>query len=92
MKLAKQIAEEQERSGVAYGDDLCACFDIYVAEKIIADKLEPVKAKLRQLVNEGIDRFSVEASAEQPWKWDSLGNAPTLKNLAKEILAMFEEE
>ena len=58
MKLAKQIAEEQERSGVAYSDDLCACFDIYVAEKIIAEKLEPVKRAFSSLLEEYIELIS----------------------------------
>ena len=61
-------------------------------ESIIAAKLEPVRDKLRLLVNEGISPDCVEASAEQPWSWDGLGNAPTLKDLAKEILAMLSEE
>jgi len=49
MKIAKEIAEEQERRGVAYLDDLYACFDKGVAESIIAARLEPVKKLLERI-------------------------------------------
>jgi len=52
MELAKQIAEEQERSGVAYSDDLCACFDIGEAEIIIAAKLEPIRNTIEYVLSE----------------------------------------
>ena len=54
MKLPKEIAEEQERNGVAYMDDLCACFDRGVAEKIIAARLEPVEKHLRDALERAL--------------------------------------
>ena len=48
MKIAKEIAKEQELGGVAYLDDLYVCFDKDEAESIIAARLEPVKKALER--------------------------------------------